>query len=162
MFEEATINAPTAYVIINHSHLHALSCLVYQCISYQTAQRVVLEDIYINMNMMAGLCNISQQFRKEGVAICHDIYPVILKRQSHILIYKKVDKWLLAFRYMEVVLFHKAQHGSFGEFVHLALTDYALFAMVNTKKQVEDDTNHRHESYDQHPCHRFGRLTVIH
>ena len=52
--EEAVRHAPTAYVIVDDTHLYPLAYLVYQSVSHEITQRVVLEDIHIDMNMVCG------------------------------------------------------------------------------------------------------------
>ena len=48
---ETITNIPIAHIVIYHSHLYTLSCLVYQSISDERTQWVFLKDIKFNMYM---------------------------------------------------------------------------------------------------------------
>ena len=51
---------PAAYVIVDDAHLHPTLCLVYQRICYQATKGIVLDDIHIDMDMMARSGDIFQ------------------------------------------------------------------------------------------------------
>ena len=54
-FEEGVLHLPAAHVVINHSYFHSLLRLVYQRISHQIAQCIVLKDVSIQVDVMLGL-----------------------------------------------------------------------------------------------------------
>ena len=53
--EESILHLPAAHIIIDESHFHSLLRLVYQRISHQIAQCIVLEDVSIQVDVMLGL-----------------------------------------------------------------------------------------------------------
>ena len=112
--------------------------------------------------MVGGRCDVFQQFREEGVAICHDVHLTDLEGQGQILVDKQVYQRFLTFWHAEVMLFDETQHRALGQLVHLTLTNDALLAMADTEEEIEYHANHRDESNDQYPCHRLGRLAVVH
>ena len=111
---------------------------------------------------MGSLSNILQQFREEGIAICHNVYLIVLERQGEVLIDKEVNQGFLALRHVEVVLLDEVQHRSLGEFIHLTLTDDTFLAVVYAEEQIKHHADNRNEANDQYPRHRLGWLTVVH
>ena len=53
--KEGILHLPAAHIIIYQSDFHSLLRLVYQGISYQITQGIILEDVGIQMDMMLRL-----------------------------------------------------------------------------------------------------------
>ena len=53
--KEGILHLPAAHVIVYQSDFHSLFRLVYQGISHQIAQGIILEDVGIQMDMMLSL-----------------------------------------------------------------------------------------------------------
>ena len=53
--EEAVFHFPAPHIVIDQSHLDSLLGFVNQGIGHQVAQRILLDDIHIQMNMILGL-----------------------------------------------------------------------------------------------------------
>ena len=114
------------------------------------------------MDMMVGLSNIFQQFREEGIAIGNNVNLIVLEGQCHALVDKQVNQLALTFRHAEVFLFHKIQHRTLRQLIHRTLADHTFPTMIDAKEKIEDDTDNRHKEDNQCPCHRLGRLPVVH
>ena len=161
MFEEAVFHAPTTYIVVDETHHHASPCPCDKRIGHQTAQGIVLEDVHVDVNMVAGLGDVLQQFREIGIAVGHDVNLVVAEGQRQVLVDKEVDELFLRLGQSQVLLFHEAQHGALGQLVHLPLVYQPLAAVVDAKEQVEHDAHDGCEDYHQHPGHRLGRLSIV-
>ena len=161
MFQEATMHLPTAHIIINDANLHPTLRLVNERIGHQASQGIVLKDIHLDMDMMLGSGDVLQQFRKEGIAVRHDVYHIVLEGQRQVLVDEEVNELLMALRHMQVVLFDETQHGTLRQLVDGTLTDKALLAMVDAKEEIEHHTNNRYEENHQRPRHRLCGLSVV-
>ena len=51
---------PASYVVIYNTHFHSLVRLSHKGISYEPSKRVVLEYIYINVDMTGGTGNVAK------------------------------------------------------------------------------------------------------
>ena len=54
-FKETVRYSPAAHIVVDDSHLHALTCFVYQGIADKAAYGVVFDDIRIEMDVVACL-----------------------------------------------------------------------------------------------------------
>ena len=52
--KEAPLDLPTAYIVVDDTHAHPTPCLGDKGIGHKDTQGVVLEDIDIDMDMVAG------------------------------------------------------------------------------------------------------------
>ena len=78
------------------------------------------------------------------------------------MVYKQVDNRFISIRQFKILLLNKACHGASSELIHGALAEHSLPAVVNTKKQIGNDTCYRNEIYDETPRHSLCRLSVVH
>ena len=60
-FEEGVGNMPATHIIVYQPHLHALAGFVYQRVGDKTSQRVVVDDVHINVYMVAGETYLTQE-----------------------------------------------------------------------------------------------------
>ena len=160
--KESVLHAPTAHIIEEHTHLDPFSSFRNQCIRHESSQRIILEDIDIDMDMTAGRGNIAQQGREKLVAISKNLHLIIIKGQREAFVDKEVDDGFIVLGQLQVMLFHKTKHRTFGQLVHRALTNHPFPSGVNAKEHVGDNAYHRQEPNHHDPSHRLGRLTIIH
>ena len=115
--EKAVRNTPTTHIIINDAHLDTLAGLVNQHIGQEVAQWVLFEDVHGDMDVMLRTSDVGQQFRKETVAVGHNVDSSHFKGQRKILIDEEIDELLMTICYMQVLLFDETQHGTFRQLV---------------------------------------------
>ena len=161
-FKETVTHTPAAHIVIGDTHLDTLAGFVNQCVSHQISQWVILNDIHVDMDVVCGSTDILQQFREEGIAIGHDVYLVVLEGQRHVLVDEQVYQLFVVVGNPQVLLFHKAQHGTFCQLVEFALVDQSLTSVVDAEEQIEHDAYQGQEHDDECPCHRLGWLAVVH
>ena len=113
------------------------------------------------MDMVLCLMDISEQMMDKLITIGKDIYLVILKRQGEILVDEKVDQGLVLLGQLQILLFSKLQHRTFGQLIHRAIADVTLPSGVNAKKQIKHDAHYRHKIDHHGPGHRFSRLAIV-
>ena len=99
---------PTTHIVVDEPYFHTLARFGYQCISYEVAQGIVLEDVGVDMYMASSLTDSRQQLREELIAIGIDVYLVQLEGQRETLIDEKVYDGLVLFRQFEALLFYEA------------------------------------------------------
>ena len=75
------LHIPASHIIVDHTNLQPLARLVDQGIGQQTTQGVVGKDIHIDMDVLSGLVDSSEQGREELITIGIDFYLIILERQ---------------------------------------------------------------------------------
>ena len=160
--EERAVYLPAAHIVVDDTHLDTLLGFLSQCVGNKASQRIVLDDVHVDMDVVARLADVLQQLGEEGVAVGHDVDGVVLERQRHALVDKQVDELSVVVGYAEVVLFDKAEHGALGQLVERALADESLAPVVDAEEEVEDDADDGNEEDDQRPRHRLRRLAVVH
>ena len=103
-----------------------------------------------------------QQCRKELITVGIYLHLIILEGQRQVLVDEEINHRAMGFRQMQILLLGKLQHRTLGQLVHGALTDQAFLARIDTKEEIKHEAHHRHKPYHHRPCHRLGRLTVVH
>ena len=79
--KELVFNIPTTYIVIDDTHFHALRSFLHQLIGHHITQRIVVENVRVNMDMILGFANIPQQHMEEIIAGGIDIHLIILERK---------------------------------------------------------------------------------
>ena len=88
-------DVPTAHIVVDDAHLDTCASPVDQGIGDKAAQGVFLDDIHINMYMIAGARDVGQQSREELVAIGKDFGRPHLEGQRETLIDEQIDDGLV-------------------------------------------------------------------
>ena len=134
--EEASRHSPTAHIIVDDAHLHALARFLYQGVGEKTSKGVVGKDINVEMDVVARLAYGLQQGRKKLVAIGVQLHLVVLERQGKALVGKQLHKRAVAVGHPKLTLLGKLKHLALGELVERALGYEAHFACVLTKEYI--------------------------
>ena len=61
LLKKCMIYLPATYVIIKHTYFYAFPRLVNKCITQQTADRIILKNIELNVNMLLRMRDLPQQ-----------------------------------------------------------------------------------------------------
>ena len=160
--EEGILHPPAPHIVVDESHLHPLSGLVDERISYETAEGVVFHDVGADVNMVLSSTDGAEQRQKEVVAGGVDVECVIFERQCPVFVEELLYEHAVAFRELQVFLFYELEHRLFAQLVETSLTDVPLLARVLSEKEIENDAPHRYEHEHHEPCHGLHRLAVFH
>ena len=160
--KEPCRHTPTAHVVVDEPHFNTLLSTIDECIAHQPTQRIVLDNIGVDMDVMTGLSDGTQQRQEVVMTRCVDINIVVLERQRHPFVDELLHQCAIGIGNSQVALFGKLQHRALCQLVEALLTDHAFLSRVLTEEEVKDDSHDRHEREHQNPCHSLCRLTVIH
>jgi len=160
--EKRTFHTPASHVIIDHPHLYTLAGLVDERIGNEVAQLVIIEDIDVDMDVVAGTADGSQQREKTGMAVGEDVHLVVFERQRHVLVPEKQHQRLVALGQSQLLLLEKLGHRSLGQLVKRALTDQFLPAGILSEEDIEDESDDRQKPKHENPSRGLGRLPIVH
>ena len=160
--EEFVANIPTTYVVIDNPDLNPLPHFVNQRISNEHAERVVIKDISIDMDVVLCPSDSAEQRKKEITSMGVNVCIVVFERQSHALIGKKMHQLACVFRQIQVALFREFKHTSLRQFVQTVLTDEVLPAVILSKEDINDDAYYRYERKHHEPSYSLCRLPIVH
>ena len=134
-------NLPTTHIVVNQAHLNALPRLVNQGIGNQLRQRVVFDDVRIDVYVMLGTAYRLQQTKEEVGPFSIDFHLVVLEWQRHVLIGEQLYQRLVPFGQHQIFLFGKLQHRTLGELVDASLAHHTLFARVLAEEEIKNDAH---------------------
>ena len=160
--EEGAGHTPTSYIIVDETDFDTLARFVDENICDESSQRVVIDDICREVDMVAGLANGFQKRGEECISVGVNLHIVVFERQSPVLLSKLSDECFVLLGQLQVALFDKAQHRALGQLVEASLADVFLLSRVLSEEIIEHNAHKRNEQQDEYPRHSLGRLSVVH
>ena len=158
---EIGLHLPVSHVVVDNPYLHAPAGMAYQGIGNEVAQGVVVEDVAVDVDVVARAGHVAQEGMKEGVAVGEDVHLVVLEGHGTVLLHKQTEKRAVFLGHLQVGLLLIFKHGALGQLVERLLGDEALLARVLPEEEIKDDSHHRHKKKHHHPRHGLGRLAVV-
>ena len=134
--KEAIGHMPATHIVVEQTDLHTLTRLVDQHIGEKIAQRIIVDNKPVDMDMVARLAELTQQGREKGIARSEDLHLIVLERQRHILIAEEIDQRPVMLRQVEIVLLGKLEHGAFGQLIERPLAHITLLPRVASEKEI--------------------------
>ena len=90
--EKGTGYIPTAYIIINKTHLDSPACCIHQCIMNQAAYRIVLYNIELHMDMVSSTTDMTQHIPDKIFSFRKDMNIIAYEREGIIMHFHKSDQ----------------------------------------------------------------------
>ena len=119
--EQLAGHSPAAHIVVDKSHLYALSRLTDECVGNQPSECVVGEDVCLKMYMLACRSYRLQQCGEELVAIGVELHLVVLERKSETLVGKELYERTVVIGQRQLALLHKLQHRTLRQLVERPL-----------------------------------------
>ena len=152
---------PTTHVIVQYTHFDPFACFLHQCITYYTANGVILKDIKLDMDMVGGSLNFTQQSLQHTLAGGESLEPVSVKWERLDGVLKEGNQAAVVCGNVIGWLGHILQHGLLLKPVIAFPADHALVPLVPAKKEIKPQPDEWEKYQHKYPCQGFYRIAVV-